>query len=241
MKPKTIINHRKDGLTGRLNVITRLKSLTNPANIVGMARFGINSKNMLGVPIPILRKMGKEIGKNHRLALELWDTDIHEARILATMIDDSKQVTDRQMEAWVAGFDSWGICDQCCSNLFDKTPFAHGKAIVWSKRKEEFIKRAGFTLMATLAVHDKKSDNQAFIKFLPIIKRDAIDERNFVKKAVNWALRQIGKRNMVLNKEAIQMAHEIEKMDSSSARWIAKDALRELQNENVKKRLSKIP
>jgi 3-methyladenine DNA glycosylase AlkD len=153
------------------------------------------------------------------------------------MIDVPEKVTETQLERWVKDFDSWDVCDQCCSNLFDKTKFAHKKAIEWSKRREEFVKRAGFVLMATLAVHDKEADNQKFMRFLPIIKREATDERNFVKKAVNWALRQIGKRNSALNKIAIQTAKKIQKIDSKSARWIASDAIRELTSEAVRKKL----
>jgi 3-methyladenine DNA glycosylase AlkD len=153
------------------------------------------------------------------------------------MVDIPKLVTEKQMDDWVKDFNSWDLCDQCCSNLFDKTPFAYKKAIQWSRRKEEFVKRAGFTLMATLAVHDKRTENKVFEKFLPIIKRESADDRNFVKKAVNWALRQIGKRNRELNKEAVKTAKEILKMDSKAARWIAFDAIRELTSMSVKKRL----
>ncbi len=218
-------------------ILKQLKSLSNPEAAEGMARFGINPKNTYGVSIPVLRKMAKQIGKNHLLAQKLWSSGIHEARILAGMIDSPDMVTQRQMESWVKDFDSWDVCDQCCSNLFDRTKFAHKKAVEWSKRSEEFVKRAGLVLMATLAVHDKEADNQKFMRFLPIIKREATDERNFVKKAVNWALRQIGKRNPALNKIAIQIAKEIQKIDSKSAKWIASDALRELTSEAVKKKL----
>jgi 3-methyladenine DNA glycosylase AlkD len=221
-------------------ILTKLKSLSNPNAVAGMARFGINPKNTYGVSIPVLRKMAKQIGKNHLLAQQLWtSSSIHEARILAGMIDVPEKVTETQLERWIKDFDSWDVCDQVCSNLFDKTKFAHKKAIEWSKRREEFVKRAGFVLMATLAVHDKEADNQKFMRFLPVIKREATDERNFVRKAVNWALRQIGKRNSALNKIAIQKAKEIQKIDSKSARWIASDALRELTGEAVKKKLAK--
>ncbi len=218
-------------------ILEQLKSLSNPKAIAGMARFGINPKNTYGVSIPVLRKMAKQIGKNHRLAEKLWRSGIHEARILAGMIDSPEKITQEQMEGWVRDFDSWDVCDQCCSNLFDKTKFAHQKAVEWSRRKEEFVKRAGFVLMATLAVHDKEANNQKFLRFVPIIKREATDDRNFVKKAVNWALRQIGKRNRSLNKEAIKIAKEIQKIDSKSAKWIASDALRELTSEAVQKKL----
>ncbi len=221
-------------------ILKQLKSLSNPDVVAGMARFGINPKNTYGVSIPVLRKMAKQIGKNHLLAQQFWTSSgIHEARILAGMIDVPEKVTETQLERWVKDFDSWDVCDQCCSNLFDKTKFAHKKAIEWSKRREEFVKRAGFVLMATLAVHDKEADNQKFMRFLPIIKREATDERNFVKKAVNWALRQIGKRNSALNKIAIQKAKEIQKIDSKSARWIASDALRELTGEAIQKKFQR--
>lgn len=153
------------------------------------------------------------------------------------MIDEPKMVTVKQMENWVKDFDSWDLCDQCCGDLFDKTEFAYQKAMEWSKRDEEFVKRAGFVLMAKLALHDKKAEDKAFLTFLPIIKRESIDDRNFVKKAVNWALRQIGKRNVDLNIAAVETAKEIQKMDSRSAKWIAADALRELTSEAVQQRL----
>ncbi len=202
-----------------------------------MGRYGINVENAYGVSIPALRKMAKEIGKNHDLALELWDTGVHEARLLAGFISDYKNITEKQMESWVSEFDSWDICDQVCSNLFDKTEFAYDKAVEWSARKEEFVKRAGFVLMAALSVHDKKAKDNVFIKFLPIIRRESTDERNFVKKAVNWALRQIGKRNSSLNKKAIKVGEEILKFDSKTAKWIARDALKELKSEKVQERL----
>lgn len=220
-------------------IIKKLKSLNNPENVAGMARFGINPNNTYGVSIPTLRKMAKETGKDHSLAQELWASRIHEARILAGFVDDPKLVTAEQMENWVKDFDSWDICDQVCSNLFDRTPVAHKKAIEWSSREEEFVKRAGFVLMAALSVHDKRAVDDEFLIFLPIIKREAADERNYVKKAVNWALRQIGKRNSTLNKKAIETAKEIQKLDSKSARWIASDAVRELTSKSVQDKLLK--
>jgi len=218
-------------------ILKKLKSMSDPKAVEGMARFGINPKNTYGVSIPNLRAMAKEIGKKHSLAQQLWLSGVHEARILAGMIDDPEMVTEEQMESWVKDFDSWDVCDQCCSNIFDKTKFAHRKAVEWSKRNEEYVKRAGFVLMAALAVHDKTAKNEEFLKFLPIIKRESIDERNFVKKAVNWALRQIGKRNRNLNKAAIKTAEEIYKQGSKSAKWIASDALRELTSEAIQKKL----
>lgn len=218
-------------------IVKQLKSLSNPEALAGMAKFGIKTRNALGVSIPDLRKIAKVTGKNHLLAQRLYSSGIHEARMLAGMIDDPGMVTEEQMENWVKEFNSWDVCDQCCSNLLDKTRFAHQKAIEWSERTEEFVKRAGFAMMAALAVHDKKAKDKAFLKFLPIIKRESIDERNFVKKAVNWALRQIGKRNMALNKAAIKTAREIQKLNSKSARWIASDAIRELTSESITKKL----
>ncbi|MDI6766776.1 MAG: DNA alkylation repair protein [Bacteroidota bacterium] len=218
-------------------IISRLESLGNPKNVAGMARYGIVAKKVFGVSAPILRAVAKEIGHNHELALKLWATEIYDARILAAFIDDPKLTTEVQMERWVKDFDNWAICDGCCIHLFRKIPFAWKKAKSWSKRKEEFVKRAGFTLFATLAVHDEQADDKKFVQLLPIIKRASTDERNGVKKAVNWALRQIGKRNLVLNKAAIQTAKEIKKINSPAARWIANDALRELQSEAVQKRL----
>jgi 3-methyladenine DNA glycosylase AlkD len=218
-------------------LLKKLKSLSNPDAVAGMARFGINPKNIYGVSIPVLRKMAKEIGKNHLLAQRLWNSGVHEARILAGMIDFPEEVTEKQMERWVRDFDSWGVCDQVCSNLFDRAKFAHKKAMGWSKRGEEFVKRAGFVLMAALSVHDKKAGDKKFLKFLPTIKREARDERNFVKKAVNWALRQIGKRNLRLNQMAIKTAKEIRGIESKAAKWIASDAIRELTSESVQKRL----
>ena len=222
-------------------IVRELRSMANPKNVEGMARFGIRSKNTLGISIYDLRPMAKRIGKDHAVAAELWSTEIHEARLLAGFIDDPEKVTEKQMESWAADFDSWDIVDQVCSSLFDKTPFAYAKADEWSSREEEFVKRAGFVLMAALSVHDREAPDKAFTKFLPTIKREATDERNFVKKAVNWALRQIGKRDLVLNAAAVKIAKEIQKIDSKSARWIASDALRELESDKVRKRLTDKP
>jgi len=211
--------------------------MSNPKNVEGMKRFGIRGEKIYGVSIPYLRSMAKELGKNHELALQLWNSKIHEARLLSGFIDDFKKVDEKQMEEWVKDFDSWDICDQVCSNLFDKTEFAWKKAVEWSKKKEEFVKRAGFVMMATLAVHDKKASDKDFEKFFPIIIRESDDERNFVRKAVNWALRQIGKRNEKLNKRAIDTAKKISKMNSKTAKWIAGDALRELTSKSVQRKL----
>jgi len=218
-------------------ILKKLAALSDPKAVEGMARFGINPENTYGISVPNLRKIAREAGKDHALAQQLWASGIHEARVMASMIDKPALVTEEQLESWVKDFDSWDVCDQCCSNLFDKTKWAHQKATEWSEREEEFVKRAGFTLMATLAVHDKSAADAAFTSFLSAIIREATDSRNFVKKAVNWALRQIGKRNLSLNAIAIQTAEEIQKTDSKSARWIAADAIRELTSQAVQQRL----
>ena len=220
-----------------VEILARLRAFGDPATAAGMARYGINPQNALGIKIPVLRGIARELGKDHALAEELWATGVHEARILATMIADPRQVTEEQMERWAADFNSWDLCDQCCGNLFDRTPYAYDKALAWSAREEVFVKRAGFALMAYLAVHDKRAPDEKFTQFFPCILRQAGDERNFVKKAVNWALRQIGKRNRSLNESAIAVVAELEQLDSRAARWIAADARRELTGEKVQTRL----
>ncbi len=220
-------------------VVRRLKLMGDPRAAEGAARFGIRVPNLLGVCAPDLRRLAKEIGKDHALARRLWTTGIHEARVLAALIDDPAQVTPRQMEQWAADFDSWAVCDAACCCLFDKTPYAWDKAIEWTSREPEYVKRAGFVLMAALAVHDKKAPDERFKAFLPLVIRHADDERNFVKKAVNWALRQIGKRNAPLNELAIQTAQDIRRTGSKAARWIAADALRELTSDKIQARLTR--
>jgi 3-methyladenine DNA glycosylase AlkD len=218
-------------------IVTQLNTLARPDAIAGIQRFGIAPKvEIYGIAVPELQKLAKQIGKNHSLAQQLWTSGIHEGQILATMIDKPAEVTPEQMENWVVSFDSWDVCDQCCGNLFDKTPYAYEKAIEWSAREEEFVKRASFSMMAYLASHDKKASDSKFSQFLPIIQREATDSRNFVKKAVNWALRGIGKRNKALNMLAIKTAHALENSESSAARWVAKDALRELTGDAVQKK-----
>jgi 3-methyladenine DNA glycosylase AlkD len=220
-------------------VIERLRAAANPTNVAGMARFGIQTERAYGISAPVLRAIAKEIGRDHSLAQQLWASGVHEGRLLAALVDDPKQVSEEQMEGWVRDFDSWDVCDNCCGHLFDKTPFAYRKTVEWSAREEEFVKRAGFALMAWLAVHDKKAGDEPFLDFLPIIKRESVDTRNYVKKAVNWALREIGKRNVTLNRAAIGAAEEIRDANPRGAQWVATDALRELMGESVKQKLSK--
>ncbi len=203
-----------------------------------MARFGINPERALGVRIPDIRGLARELGKDHALALALWRTEVHEARILASMVDEPERVTERQMESWVKGVDSWDVCDQVCGNLFDRTPFARTKSIEWAGREQEFVKRAGFAIMAWRAVHDRDAGDDDFLELLPVIEREATDPRNFVKKAVSWALRQIGKRNRRLNRAAGAAARRLAKGGASAAaRWVGRDALRELTSDAVRSRL----
>ena len=218
-------------------VLARLHALARPDQLAGLARYGINTDRALAVRIPELRSLARETGRNHGLALALWATEIHEARILAAMVDDPAAVSEAQMEDWVAAFDSWDLCDQVCSNLFDRTPWAWAKAGDWAERRAEFVKRAGFTLMACLAVHDKRAEDAAFLALLPLIERESRDPRNYVKKAVNWALRQIGKRNRALHAEALNLAENLAASPDRTARWIGNDARRELASEKTINRL----
>jgi 3-methyladenine DNA glycosylase AlkD len=220
------------------DALAQLKALGNPANVAGMARFGVIAKKAYGVPTPALRKLAREIGRDQTLSLQLWNTGIHDARHLAALVGDSARVTLAQMERWARDFASWDVVDGCCCHLFVRTPHAWKMELAWSRRKEEFVKRAGFALMAYLAVHDKKAADQKFLRLLPVIRRGARDERHFVKKAVNWALRQIGKRNLRLNKSAIACGKSIRALGTPAARWIAADALRELTGPALQKRLA---
>jgi 3-methyladenine DNA glycosylase AlkD len=216
------------------DIVAFLRSNQNEVNREGMSRFGITVDRAFGISMVDLRSLAKKIGKDHQLALDLWETGFHESRIIATIIDAPAQVTEGQMEGWVSGFDSWDICDQCCSNLFSRTPFRVAKAKEWASREEEYVKRAGFVMMAAMAVHDKKAADDQFLDFLGTIDSEAADDdRPFVRKAVNWALRQIGKRNVRLQEEAISTALSVRSRDSRSARWIAADALRELRSEKT--------
>ena len=223
------------------DVIRELESLGSPDNVAGMARFGIVTEKAFGVPAAELKRIGNEVKRSvedrHGFALKLWKTGIHEARGVAYMVDDPKRVTEEQMEAWAADFDNWAICDSTCGHLFSRTSFAYKKVEEWSGRDEEFVKRAGIVLIAWLTVHDKKADDSQFVKLLPILEREAADERNFIMKAVNWSLRQVGKRSLDLNRLAIETAERIRAQNTRHARWIAADALRELTAEKTLERL----
>jgi 3-methyladenine DNA glycosylase AlkD len=218
-------------------ILAELQGLGTQRNIDGMAHFGIRAENVYGVSKPKLDALSKRIGRNHSLALALWLTGNHDARILAGMIADPRQITSAVMDLWVRDFNNWDICDGTCCHLFVFAKPAWSRAFLWTSRKDEFQKRAGFALAAYLAYRDKSATDEPFLKFLKIIEREASDDRNFVRKAVNWALRNIGKRNLSLNRAAIATALRIQKSDSRAAKWIAADALRELRSEAVQSRL----
>ena len=217
-------------------ILEQFERLKNPAAIAGQRRYGITATNGYGLTLPLIRGLARDIGRDHPLAIKIWGTEIHDARLLAPMIADPRLMTSEQMNSWVTGFDSWDVCDQCCSNLFCKTPCAVEKVFEWSGRNEEFVKRAAFALIAANSVHQKKMSDDVFLSFLPLIERESVDERNFVKKAVNWALRQIGKRNRNLHSEAVDCANRLLELPSRSARWIARDALAEFGKEIVQAR-----
>ena len=220
------------------DVLGRLQLQANPANVAGMARYGINSKGTLGVPVVVLRKMAREIGKSHELAQELWASGIHEARILATIVDDPARVTSAQMNQWARDFDSWDVCDHACHNLFRYTPRAFEKAAEWARSRHEFVRRGGFAMMAGLAGKARNATDAQFEAFFPLIAEAAPDDRNMVKKSVNWALRNIGKRNPRLRRLAMAAAEQIRDQGSPSARWIAADALRELKSKTFGPRMN---
>lgn len=218
-------------------VVAELRALADPSRLEGMARYGIATDAALGVTVAELRALARRIGRDHRLAADLWDSGIHEAMILATIVDDPALVTPEQAEAWVLDVRSWDLCDGLCGNLLDRSAFAFDLAVRWGRRDEEFVKRAGFSLMASLAVHRKDEPDERFEALLPTIRDGANDERNHVRKAVSWALRQIGKRSLALHASAVSTAEAIRSTGSRSARWIASDVLRELQGEPVLERL----
>ena len=218
-------------------IVVELRGMASEHNREGMARFGIATEHALGISVANLRKLARRAGKDHALAQQLWDTGLHEARILASIVDVPAEVTEDQMERWVRDFDSWDLCDQCCGNLFWQTEHAERKAFEWSGREPEFEKRAGFALMAYMAWHDKAAPDSLFLSFLLVIEREACDRRNFVRKAVNWALREIGKRNHALNEAAVALARSILDSGDRASRWVASDALRELTSDAVRGRL----
>lgn len=220
-------------------VMEMLNTQADPAQLDGMSRYGITTTKRLGVNVPQMRKIAKECGKDHGLALALWDTGIAEAMMIASMIDVPEQVTDQQMEDWVKDFNSWDVCDQVCMNLFEKTALAWQKVRDWSERDEEYVKRAAYALIACLAWHDQDASDENFIRLIPLIQAGSNDGRNYVKKAVSWALRNIGKRNSTLNVVALQTAQDLKEMESKPARWIGLDAVRDLTSDATKRRLER--
>ncbi len=226
-------------MTSVAEVLRKLKAKARPDQVGGMARYGMVAERRLGVSVPDMRKIARETGKDHKLALKLWKTGIPEARIVAAIVAEPDRLTETQMDEWVKGINSWDVCDQVCMNLFEKTALAWKKILDWSQREEEFVKRAAFALIACLAWHNKEAEDERFIELFPVIQRGATDDRKSVNKAVSWALRNIGKRNLNLNKAAIKAAKEIRRIDLKAARWVASDAIKELESEAVQRGLRK--
>jgi 3-methyladenine DNA glycosylase AlkD len=212
------------------DTLALLRQHARPDQLAGMARFGIVGDGRLGLSVPVMRTIARGLGRDHALAQALWDTGIPDARIVASMVAEPARLTARQMDQWVKGFNSWDVCDQACQNAFVRSPLAWRKVALWARRQDEFVRRAAFALLACLATHDKQAPDSAFVDALALVEAAAGDERNFVKKAVNWALRGIGKRNAALREAAMACALRIQQQGSKSARWIAADALRELRS-----------
>lgn len=210
------------------SVISQLKELATRHTLDGMSRYGIPSEHAFGVAVGDMRKLAKQLGRNQDLANALWKTGFYEARMIATFLGEPARVTPALMDKWCKDFDSWALCDTACFDLFDKTPHAYAKVAEWAERKNEFEKRAGFALLASLAGHDKKASDAQFSQFFPLIERAAHDERNFVKKAVSWALRRIGTRSPALKKSALTLAKKLAASSEPSVRWVGKDAVRDL-------------
>jgi 3-methyladenine DNA glycosylase AlkD len=211
------------------DALALLRVHANPEALAGMAGFGMATAGRLGLSVPVLRQLGRQIGRDHGLALQLAASGIPDAQILAAYVAEPARFTVAEMDAWVAGLTAWDTCDQACGNAFVRSPLAWGRVPAWAVREPEFERRAGFALLAALAVHDKAAEDARFIALLPLVEQAADDGRNFVKKAVNWALRQVGKRNAALRAEAMACAERLRDQPSAAARWIAADALRELR------------
>jgi 3-methyladenine DNA glycosylase AlkD len=220
-------------------VLTWLRRHGSQKNIDGMARYAITAEKAFGVSMATMKGLARQLRGQHALALELWETKWYEARILAALIDDPVQVTARQMDHWSRDFDNWAICDTACLHLFDKTPHAWAKVPAWARSPHEFVRRGAFALMASLALHDKAAPDAKFLPMLPLIERAATDPRNFVKKGVAWALRGIGSRSPLLHERSLTLAEKLAQSASPSARWIGKEALRDLSRPLVKNRVSK--
>ena len=223
------------------DVIASLKRLASKRYRDGMSRYGLPSDNAFGVPVGSIQKLAKRLGRNHDLAVALWDTGWYEARMLAAFLDEAERVTPGQMDRWCRDFDNWGICDTVCFHLFDRTPHAFRKVAQWAGRRDEFVKRGAFALLACLALHDKLTGDEPFVRCLPLIEHAATDERNFVKKGVSWALRGIGRRTSDLNTAAVALAKRLSESSNAASRWVGKDALRELTSPAVRRQLQVRP
>ena len=233
-------NATKESLEAEVqSALKWLKSHSTKATLDGMARYAIPSDKAFGVAYRDMKLLGKRLGTNHELAAALWGTGVYEVHMVASLVDDPSQVSPAQMDRWCKDFDNWGICDTMCFNLFDRTPHAWAKVTQWSSSKDEFVKRTAFALLWSLSVHDKRAGNEPFVKGLVLVQRAAGDERNFVKKAVNMALRAIGKRNRALNTAAVSVARRLAGSRNATARWVGKDALRELTSPTVIRRLAR--
>ena len=219
-------------------VITYFEEIQDENVVNSNKRFAIGCEYSYGIRLPVLRKLAKEIGKDHELAIKLWNHPYHESHLLATMVEQKEKVTSKQLDEWVNSFYSWDIVDQACINLLVDLPEARENIFVWCESEKEFVKRTAFSLIAVIAVRDKKAEPEYFDKYFSLIKEASFDNRNFVKKSVNWALRQIGKRDFECNKKALEVAYEISEIDDKACRWISSNAIRELESEKVQKRLS---
>jgi 3-methyladenine DNA glycosylase AlkD len=218
--------------------LASLERMSTQRHRDNLARFGIDATNPLGVSMTDIQKLAKRLGRSHELAAALWETNVYEARMLTSFVDEPERVTSAQMDRWCREFDNWAICDTLCFKLFDQTPYAWAKVAKWGDQRDEFVKRAAFALLASLAIHDKSATNEPFLECLPLIERAAMDERNFVKKGVSWALRTLGRRNAVLNEAAVVVARRLVASPEAAARWIGRDALRELTGALVKRQLA---
>jgi 3-methyladenine DNA glycosylase AlkD len=217
-------------------IVAELKRLAKKSVRDGMLRYGIPNDNAFGIRVGTMQKLAKRLGRSHKLAAELWATGWYEARMMAAFVDEPDQVTPAQMDRWCRDFDSWAICDTVCFHLFDRTPYAWDKIKPWARRKDEFVRRAGYALLACLALHDKQAEDESFVPFLPLIERGATDGRNLVKKGVSWALRGIGRRSAGLHAPAVAVAKRLAESTEPAARWVGKDALRDLTRPAVIRR-----
>src|SRR5262249_44639320 len=220
-------------------VVALLKRRGSKRNREGMARYAIPSDKAFGVPMRKMQDIAKRLGHSHELAAALWEAGWYETKILAAFVDEPERVTPAQMNRWCKDFNSWADCDTVCFHLFDRTPYAYRKVEQWARRRDEFVKRAAFALLACLALHDKQAEDETFLRYFPLIEAASADDRNFVKKGVSWALRLIGRRNTALNEAAVKLARQLTESPHQSARWIGRDAFRELTGATVKRHLAK--